>query len=528
MTINLKKIEKEFFEKLKYNKVQIQNIINNDRSQTIFVNFLIRHINQPFFEIKEFILDNGLLNILLNQMAKEKNNELLNNIFKLILLIIEKSKNQILDNIKETIKNKLPIIIQENNRTINYSQNSLKEIISIVGYNYHENNNSNEDIEMLDLSRNSSQKTDENIIEINNELQNDEIDIFSQNLILDNSKIYNSLIGLENLSETCYINSALQIIIHCKSFINKIRAIYIKSNIKDKSITNSFINLCNSLIDYENKEKKSYYGYTSSLDSICPYDFLINFFGKHKDYEIGQQDSIEFLRILLDDISKEINIKKNISPYKELTTKGKSKEEQCKEFHNFHKSRENSIIADIFYNQIISIFFCSCGCESYSFQKLLDIPLLLPSKKHKISVSLSTLINEYFKEEVSAWNSKCEVCKKPNLIHIKKTKCCILNKIVIFSLQRFDKVFSIKNDMIVIFDEKIDLKEYCDVDLYKENTKYRLFGTINHFGSINSGHYYSYIRIGEDWYKFNDSKVQKIFKMDYNNTSVCALFYEKI
>ena len=51
------------------------------RSQTIFVNFLIRHINQPFFEIKEFILDNGLLNILLNQMAKEKNNELLNNIF---------------------------------------------------------------------------------------------------------------------------------------------------------------------------------------------------------------------------------------------------------------------------------------------------------------------------------------------------------------------------------------------------------------------------------------------------------------
>ena len=104
----------------------------------------------------------------------------------------------------------------------------------------------------------------------------------------------------------------------------------------------------------------------------------------------------------------------------------------------------------------------------------------------------------------------------------------ILNEIVIFSLQRLNPILSIKNKISVKFEEIIDLKDYCDKDLYKENTKYRLFGTINHFGSINSGHYYSYIRIGEDWYKFNDSKVQKIFKMDYNNTSVCALFYEKI
>ena len=94
----------------------------------------------------------------------------------------------------------------------------------------------------------------------------------------------------------------------------------------------------------------------------------------------GQHDSIEFLRTLLDDMSKEININQNISAYKELTTEGKSKEEQNKEYHNFFLSRENSIIVDIFYNQMINIFTCACGFESYSFQKLLDIPLLLPNK----------------------------------------------------------------------------------------------------------------------------------------------------
>ena len=347
----------------------------------------------------------------------------------------------------------------------------------------------------------------------------------NKNVISENAKISNSLVGLNNLGATCYMNSALQNIIHCKSFIDKIK-VFQNSNILDKSITNSFINLCNSLIDSKNKEPRRYYSYTSSLNSISPSNFKLSFCLKHKDYMRGQHDSIEFLRTLLDDMSKEININQNISAYKELTTEGKSKEEQCKEYHNFFKSRENSIIVDIFYNQIINIFTCTCGFESYSFQKLLDIPLLLPNKDYK--TSLSSLISDYFKEEELEWSSKCENCKKPDLKHLKIIKFCILNEIVIFSLQRFDPVLSIKNNIRVSFDEIIDLKEYCDNDLYKENTKYRLLGTINHIGNINYGHYYSYIRIGENWYEFNDSIVNKAYKMDYDNSSVCVLFYEKL
>jgi ubiquitin C-terminal hydrolase len=221
-----------------------------------------------------------------------------------------------------------------------------------------------------------------------------------------------------------------------------------------------------------------------------------------------------------------MNINQNISAYKELTTEGKSKDEQSQEYHNFYKSRENSIVVDVFYNQIINIFTCSCKYESYSFQKLLDIPLLLPNKNYKID--FSSLINDYFKEEELDWSTKCEKCQKPELKHSKLMKFCILNEIVIFSLQRFDPVLSIKNNIRVSFKELIDLKDYCDADLYKDNTQYRLLGTINHIGNINYGHYYSYIRIGEIWYEFNDSIVQKVSRMDYDSSSVCVLFYEKI
>ena len=342
------------------------------------------------------------------------------------------------------------------------------------------------------------------------------------------SKITNSLNGFNNLGSTCYMNSALQNIIHCKIFIDKIIPIKNSNllNSKNNSITKSFLDLCYALIDIKTRETSRYSSYSYSLNSISPSNFKSNFCLKHKAYTRGQHDSIEFLRTLLDDMSKEININQNISAYKELTAEGKSKLEQNKEYHNFFLSRENSIIVDIFYNQIINIFTCACGFESYSFQKLLDIPLLLPNKTFKID--LSSLITEYFKEEEIDWSTKCDECKKPELKHLKIMKFSILNEIVIFSLQRFDPILSTKNDIRVSFKENIDLKDYCDNDLYKENTKYRLCGTINHIGNINYGHYYSFIRIGEIWYEFNDSIVRKVYSMDYDSSSVCVLFYEKI
>ena len=339
--------------------------------------------------------------------------------------------------------------------------------------------------------------------------------------------ITNSLIGLNNLGSTCYMNSALQNIIHCKKFLEKL-ILYKNNNLSNNSnsITSSFLNLCYSLIQKKYSIEQSYMSHTYSLSSFSPSSFKNAFCLKHIDYITGQHDSIEFLRTLLDDISKEININKNISAYKELTTEGKTKEEQNKEYHEFFISRENSIIIDLFYTQIINIFKCDCDFESYSCQKLLDIPLLLPMKSRE--TDLISLIKEYLKEEIIEWGKECEICKKKNMKHHKKIKFSILNDILILSLQRFDPYLSMKSTVRVSFEDILDLKDFCDEDLYKLNTRYRLYGTINHIGNINYGHYYSYIKINDMWYEFNDSIVKKINYMEYNSSSVCVLFYEKI
>lgn len=409
-----------------------------------------------------------------------------------------------------------------------------------INYNYYKekddfdnlNNKINKDKEIFQTSnKNFLQEILNSKTEINNKASTQKaksVNPYNKSVASEATRISNSIIGLDNLGSTCYMNSALQNIIHCKKLIEKL--IPFKNNNKSNQIlTNSFLDVCYSLLENKYSREKNYtssYYYSLNSFSFSPSNFKREFCSKHKDYIRGQHDSIEFLRTLLDDISKEININQNISAYKELTTEGKSKEEQSKEYHNFFIGRENSIIIDIFYSQIINIFTCKCGFESYSFQKLLDIPLLLPMKIREID--LISLIREYFKEETLDWSNQCEKCKETNLVHVKKIKFNMINDVVIFSLQRIDPYFSMKSDCNVSFSEYIDLKEFCDYDLYRENTKYRLFGTINHIGIIDYGHYYAFIRIGEIWYEFDDSIVKKTNYMNLKNKSVCALFYEKI
>lgn len=41
------------------------------------------------------------------------------------------------------------------------------------------------------------------------------------------------------------------------------------------------------------------------------------------------------------------------------------------------------------------------------------------------------------------------------------------------------------------------------------DSKYRLSGVLVHSGSAESGHYYSFIKVGEKWYEFNDKYVSE-------------------
>jgi ubiquitin carboxyl-terminal hydrolase 22/27/51 len=55
--------------------------------------------------------------------------------------------------------------------------------------------------------------------------------------------------------------------------------------------------------------------------------------------------------------------------------------------------------------------------------------------------------------------------------------------------------------------------------------KYALSAVIVHKGEINSGHYVSYAREGNDWFLFDDSKVVLVSEGDVLNAEAYILVY---
>jgi len=55
--------------------------------------------------------------------------------------------------------------------------------------------------------------------------------------------------------------------------------------------------------------------------------------------------------------------------------------------------------------------------------------------------------------------------------------------------------------------------------------EYDLISVVVHVGSIDTGHYLSYCRVGDQWFKFNDHKVMMATKSEVLSSQAYLLFY---
>ncbi len=119
------------------------------------------------------------------------------------------------------------------------------------------------------------------------------------------------------------------------------------------------------------------YSLKSDKSSTSPTQLKSDFGKKYKKFAgYSQQDSQEFVRLLLEEIAIDINRVKFVPKYKEIETKNKSKMQLNEEYHSTYIKKEDSVVGDSFYGQTCNIFVCECGFESYAFEKFVDLPLL--------------------------------------------------------------------------------------------------------------------------------------------------------
>ena len=195
------------------------------------------------------------------------------------------------------------------------------------------------------------------------------------------NKSRKGIVGLKNVGNTCYLNSAIQCLSNTKLltkyFLNKDFS-------KEINITNIY--------GSKGKIAEAYYEIINKMwnennQVINPFDFRLTFAKKNEAfYNNEQQDSQEFLLTLLNNLNEDLNRVTN-KKYIEMTEQkqGEKDEEASKIYWDYSKSRENSIIVDLFQGQYKSTIKCmTCHNISTTYDTYMNLQLPIPNKKtHK-------------------------------------------------------------------------------------------------------------------------------------------------
>lgn len=266
----------------------------------------------------------------------------------------------------------------------------------------------------------------------------------------------NGLVGLLNLGNTCYMNSALQCLSNCEYLTKYFLSEYYKRELNVTSkygtggkIAESYANLLIKLW----KETKEY---------INPIEFFKTFATHVKLFaNSSQHDSHEMLIFLLEKLHEDLNRNKE-KVYIELNEKGDDEDDitACNRWWETHQKRDNSIIMDLFSGQYKSTLrcpFCDRISITYDQFSCLELPIenkcffgtcyVINSKENNIrKINLIFGEDEKFKD----------ICDKINCQKTYKAILCRSSKMYLACLKNEHNLYELISQS---HKEKKDLKD---------------------------------------------------------------------
>ncbi|XP_044269964.1 ubiquitin carboxyl-terminal hydrolase 35 [Tribolium madens] len=277
-------------------------------------------------------------------------------------------------------------------------------------------------------------------------------------------------VGLNNLGNTCYMNSVLQALFMTKPFRNEIL-------LYNKDMT-SLLSKLQTLFALLQHSKRS---------SISPHD--ISNLARPPGFLPGHQhDSSEFLGYLLDVLHEQ---------EKTAVCGNSAKADHVPPSYS-------TIVQSAFGGRTVSVSRCGeCDTKSERVDNFWELQLSFPNTTENQSVQ--TLLNYYLQPEKLSGDNQyhCEVC---DCLTDGERVTCIEEApprlILTLKHFRYDQASQQRTKLL----QSIKLDNHVQL----ETGQYELYAAVVHCGSsVDSGHYYTFAKDGDEWFKFNDCSVMR-------------------
>ena len=482
---------------------------------------------------------------------------------------IELNKRMSEDSERENELNRKTSNISDKERELNQRMSEVSEREKVNNQENQMEKNLNKE---TNLNKNEYKKNYEeeynNLLIRNKELEK-EINVLKQIINKKPLKLYKkpTLIGLNNIGATCFMNSTLQ----CLSQTKELTNYFLNQNNKEKILNNNisiknknekqlspiYLELIQKLWEKNNSESYSPNNFMKIINELNPL---------FKAGEAG--DSKDFIIFVLEQLHNELKCPVNYNYKNQKVNEPLNQYNQKNSFnHFFNEFRQQcSIISDIFFgiNQTTNICLnckniynekklCEPICYNYEIFNSLIFPLeevkKMKKKIMKIHQNQTNYIftsqNKINNDIVSLYdcflyNQKDEVFTGENKNYCNNCK------------QLYDSIYNTKiyvspNILVLIFnrgkgniyDVKVDFNETIDITNYvilkdKPRIIYNLYGVITHIGrSGPNAHFIASCKspINKLWYRYNDNIVSGITNLQsevINFGTPYILFYKKI
>eukprot|EP00299_Pterocystis_sp_00344_P013891 c684_g1_i2.p1 GENE.c684_g1_i2~~c684_g1_i2.p1 ORF type:complete len:537 (+),score=104.39 c684_g1_i2:51-1613(+) len=331
----------------------------------------------------------------------------------------------------------------------------------------------------------------------------------------------NCLVGLRNLGNTCYLNSILQ----CLHKTPNIHDVLSSVRSPEPSVAAEFVQTMEQMQQ------------AAELAVISPTSLKREIGRRNRRFASSQQqDSQEFLRVLLDMLHEDCNRNKGkrLSPIDEKILDEMEDRKKSRTCFDRYREQNDSPFSAMFCGQLKSSVVCEkCRFVSTCFDVFWDLSLPIPARRH---VTLEECLGLFTQEEVLDGSEKvrCAKCKKPQRC-TKAFKICRLPNILVLHLKRFSAhhSYSDKVQTPITFPKTLDLSNFVALTDGSSSCYYECFGVSNHIGStVSSGHYTAHCLhpTQKRWYLYDDSRVREEDwrSICQSNQEAFVLFYVRV